>query len=65
MFSAVLVLPQLRSATAMDLGCSAQGHSRSGRDVRVWYCVILAGRLSQDLNTMREVSFLLFKLFIE
>lgn len=38
----------------MDLGCSARGHSRSGKDVRVWYCVILAGRLSQDLNTMRE-----------
>lgn len=48
------VLPQLRSVTAMDLGCSARGHSRSGKDVRVWYCVILAGRLSQDLNTMRE-----------
>lgn len=40
----------------MDLGCDARGRSLAGKDVRVWYCVILAGRLSQDLNKMREVS---------
>ncbi|KAI5683800.1 hypothetical protein M9H77_05028 [Catharanthus roseus] len=48
------VLPQLRSMTSMDLGCDARGRSLAGKDVRVWYCVILAGRLSQDLNKMRE-----------
>ncbi|XP_027126348.2 uncharacterized protein [Coffea arabica] len=48
------VLPQLRSVTSMELGCDARGYSRAGSEMRIWYCVILAGRLSQELNKMRE-----------
>ncbi|XP_070027590.1 uncharacterized protein [Nicotiana sylvestris] len=48
------VLPQLRSVTSMELGCNARGFSRAGKDTRVWYCVVLAGRYSQELNEMRE-----------
>lgn len=40
----------------MELGCDARGYSRSGSDATIWYCVILAGRLSPELNKMREVS---------
>ncbi|CAI9112103.1 OLC1v1012483C3 [Oldenlandia corymbosa var. corymbosa] len=48
------VLPQLRSVTASELGCDARGYSRAGSGVNIWYCVILAGRMSQELNAMRE-----------
>lgn len=47
-------LPQLRSVTSMELGCDARGYSRAGSDTTIWYCVILAGRLSPELNKMRE-----------
>ncbi|KAK1565010.1 hypothetical protein Q3G72_016772 [Acer saccharum] len=47
-------LPQLRSLTSMELGCDARGYSRSGNDVKIWYCVILAGRQSSELSKMRE-----------
>ena len=52
-----LELPQLRSVTSMELGCDARGYSRAGYDTMTWYCVILAGRQSLELNKMREVSF--------
>ncbi|KAI3907609.1 hypothetical protein MKW98_016253 [Papaver atlanticum] len=48
------VLPQLRSITSMDLGCDARGYSRAGYEATTWYCVILAGRPSLELNKMRE-----------
>ncbi|XP_019199991.1 PREDICTED: dnaJ homolog subfamily C member 16 isoform X2 [Ipomoea nil] len=48
------VLPQLRSVTSMELGCDARGFSRAGNDTKVWYCVVLAGRQSKELNEMRE-----------
>ncbi|KAL5813520.1 hypothetical protein ACOSQ4_024161 [Xanthoceras sorbifolium] len=47
-------LPQLRSLTSMELGCDARGYSRAGNDIKIWYCVILAGRQSSELNKMRE-----------
>ncbi|GFZ03571.1 DNAJ heat shock N-terminal domain-containing protein [Actinidia rufa] len=47
-------LPQLRSVTSMELGCDACGYSRAGNETAIWYCVILAGRPSQELNKMRE-----------
>ncbi|PSS07931.1 DnaJ subfamily C member 10 like [Actinidia chinensis var. chinensis] len=47
-------LPQLRSVTSMELGCDARGYSRAGNETAIWYCVILAGRPSQELNKMRE-----------
>ncbi|XP_043725331.1 uncharacterized protein LOC122671912 isoform X2 [Telopea speciosissima] len=47
-------LPQLRSVTSMELGCDARAYSRAGNDTTTWYCVILAGRLSMELNKMRE-----------
>ncbi|KAK6925040.1 DnaJ domain [Dillenia turbinata] len=47
-------LPQLRSLTSSDLGCDARGYSRAGVDVLTWYCVVLAGRQSLELNKMRE-----------
>ncbi|KAL4197917.1 hypothetical protein AMTRI_Chr04g190660 [Amborella trichopoda] len=48
------VLPQLRSVTSKELGCDARGYSRAGNHTTTWYCVILAGRLSPELNQMRE-----------
>lgn len=39
----------------MELGCDARGYSRAGHDSKIWYCVILAGRQSSELNKMREV----------
>lgn len=48
------VLPQLRSVTSMELGCDPRGYSRAGKDTKIWYCAIVAGRLSQELNKMRE-----------
>ena len=49
----------------MELGCDARGYSRAGSEMRIWYCVILAGRLSQELNKMREVSFLSLLSFVK
>lgn len=50
-------LPQLRSATSMELGCDPHGYSRAGYDTVIWYCAIAVGRLSPELNKMREVCF--------
>lgn len=47
----------------MDLGCDPRGYSRAGSDTMVWYCVILAGRLSAELNKMREVNSLTLTMF--
>ncbi|CAE5957876.1 unnamed protein product [Arabidopsis arenosa] len=49
-----LQLPQLRSTTSMELGCDARGYSRAGYDKATWYCAILVGRQSVELNKMRE-----------
>ncbi|XP_010498278.1 PREDICTED: uncharacterized protein LOC104775990 [Camelina sativa] len=49
-----LQLPQLRSTTSMELGCDARGYSRAGYDKETWYCAILVGRQSVELNKMRE-----------
>lgn len=38
----------------MELGCDANGFSRAGNNTVTWYCVILAGRPSIELNKMRE-----------
>lgn len=40
----------------MELGCDARGYSRAGNDTKIWYCVIVAGRLSHELSKMRDVS---------
>ncbi|KAI3454694.1 hypothetical protein Pfo_011357 [Paulownia fortunei] len=48
------VLPQLRNVTSMELGCDVQGHSRAGNDTKIWYCTLVAGRPSKELNEMRE-----------
>jgi len=50
-------LPQLRSVTSKELGCDAKGHSRAGGGTSIWYCVVLIGRPSLEMNQMREVSF--------
>ncbi|KAF9597890.1 hypothetical protein IFM89_022251 [Coptis chinensis] len=47
-------LLQLRSLTSLELGCDSQGYSRAGNETTTWYCVILAGRPSPELNKMRE-----------
>ncbi|XP_022134959.1 uncharacterized protein LOC111007081 [Momordica charantia] len=47
-------LPQLRSRTSMELGCDARGYSRAGSDTLTWYCAVVAGRLGEELNKMRE-----------
>ncbi|CAL5362244.1 unnamed protein product [Camellia sinensis] len=49
-------LPQLRSVTSMELGCDAHGYSRAGNETKIWYCLILAGRSSPELNKMRAPS---------
>ncbi|KAG5618539.1 hypothetical protein H5410_018363 [Solanum commersonii] len=51
-----IVLPQLRSVTSKELGCDPRGFSRAGKDTKIWYCVVLVGRYSKELNEMREVS---------
>ncbi|CAK9138136.1 unnamed protein product [Ilex paraguariensis] len=38
----------------MELGCDARGHSRAGNDTMIWYCAVLAGRQSLELDKMRE-----------
>ncbi|KAH9624363.1 hypothetical protein KSS87_011679 [Heliosperma pusillum] len=48
-------LPQLRSVTSMKLGCDARGYSRAGSNTDIWYCVVIIGRPSPELNQMREV----------
>ncbi|KAL6584032.1 hypothetical protein OROMI_003321 [Orobanche minor] len=48
------MLPQLRNVTAMELGCDVQGYSRAGNDTKIWYCALVAGRPSHELNKMRE-----------
>ncbi|XP_059303624.1 uncharacterized protein LOC132055693 [Lycium ferocissimum] len=48
------VLPQLRTVTSTELGCDSRGFSRAGKDTKIWYCVVLVGRYSQELNEMRE-----------
>ncbi|CAL5444861.1 unnamed protein product [Camellia sinensis] len=34
-------------------GCDARGYSRAGNETAIWYCLILAGRSSLELNKMR------------
>ncbi|KAL3374926.1 hypothetical protein AABB24_006422 [Solanum stoloniferum] len=48
------VLPQLRSVTSKELGCDPRGFSRAGKDTKIWYCIVLVGRYSKELNEMRE-----------
>ncbi|XAR50029.1 Protein-disulfide reductase [Bertholletia excelsa] len=48
-------LTQLRTVTSMELGCDPRGYSRAGNEIEIWYCVIVAGRSSPELNKMREV----------
>ncbi|CAL5362257.1 unnamed protein product [Camellia sinensis] len=40
------------SVTSMELGCDARGYSHAGNETAIWYCVILAGRSSPELNKM-------------
>ncbi|CAL5444882.1 unnamed protein product [Camellia sinensis] len=42
----------LVSVTSMELGCDARGYSHAGNETAIWYCVILAGRSSPELNKM-------------
>ncbi|XP_013749388.1 dnaJ homolog subfamily C member 16-like isoform X2 [Brassica napus] len=49
-----LQLPQLSSTTSMELGCDARGYSRAGFETATWYCAVLVGRQSTELNKMRE-----------
>ncbi|XP_011101706.1 uncharacterized protein LOC105179763 isoform X2 [Sesamum indicum] len=49
------VLPQLRNVTSMELGCDVHGYSRAGSGTKIWYCALVAGRPSQELNEMREI----------
>ena len=51
----VAVLPQLRSVTAQELGCSEAGYSLAGQSIHNWYCVIVAGKPSLELNQARAV----------
>ncbi|KAK7354148.1 hypothetical protein VNO80_19606 [Phaseolus coccineus] len=47
-------LRQLRSVTSMELGCDPYGYSRASYDTMIWYCAIVVGRPSLELNKMRE-----------
>lgn len=49
------VLPQLRSVTAEELGCSEAGYSLAGQSAHTWYCVIVAGRPGLELSQARAV----------
>jgi len=42
----------------MELGCDPHGYSRAGYDTMIWYCAIVVGRPSLELNRMREVCLL-------
>lgn len=48
-------LQQLRSDTSLDLGCDARGHSRAGKGMMIWYCVIAAGRPGVELSKKRQI----------
>ena len=48
-------LQQLRSDTSLDLGCDARGHSRAGKEMMIWYCVIAAGRPGVELSKKRQI----------
>ncbi|KAM3364526.1 hypothetical protein ACQJBY_014709 [Aegilops geniculata] len=48
-------LQQLRSDTSLDLGCDARGHSRAGKEIMIWYCVIAAGRPGVELSKKRQI----------
>ncbi|XP_017422826.2 uncharacterized protein LOC108332169 isoform X2 [Vigna angularis] len=50
-------LRQLRSMTSMELGCDPHGYSRAGYDTMIWYCAIVVGRPSLELNRMRETMY--------
>ncbi|XP_027904615.1 uncharacterized protein LOC114164227 isoform X2 [Vigna unguiculata] len=50
-------LRQLRSVTSMELGCDPHGYSRAGYDTMIWYCAIVVGRPSLELNRMRETMY--------
>lgn len=47
-------LPQMRSVTSKELGCDARGYSRAKSSTDIWYCVILIGRPSSEMNEMRQ-----------
>lgn len=59
-----LELPQLRTMTSMELGCDSRGYSRAGTNTKIWYCAIVVGRASPELNEMREVSFQLCNQYV-
>jgi len=42
----------------MELGCDPHGYSRAGYDTMIWYCAVVVGRPSLELNKMREVYLL-------
>ncbi|XP_021761598.1 dnaJ homolog subfamily C member 16-like [Chenopodium quinoa] len=48
-------LPQLRTMTSVELGCDSRGYSRAGTSTTIWYCVVVIGRPSPEMNEMREV----------
>ncbi|PHU24065.1 Pentatricopeptide repeat-containing protein, mitochondrial [Capsicum chinense] len=50
------VLPQLRSVTSKELGCDARGFSRAGKDTKIWYCVVLVGRVQETLSKDGELT---------
>lgn len=58
-------LLQLRSTTSLELGCDPHGYSRAGYDTTIWYCAIAVGRLSPELNKMREVCLFFCLLFFD
>lgn len=49
------VLPQLRSITVRELGCTESGYSLAGQSEHTWYCVIVAGRPSLELSQARAI----------
>ncbi|WMV21783.1 hypothetical protein MTR67_015168 [Solanum verrucosum] len=50
------VLPQLRSVTSKELGCDPRGFSRAGKDTKIWYCVVLVGRIQETLSNDRDLT---------
>ncbi|KAK6123167.1 hypothetical protein DH2020_043069 [Rehmannia glutinosa] len=52
--SYILLQTGLQSSFSLELGCDVQGYSRAGTDTKIWYCALVAGRPSQELNKMRE-----------
>ncbi|KAH7292793.1 hypothetical protein KP509_29G086000 [Ceratopteris richardii] len=49
------VLPQLRSITAQELGCTESGYSVAGKTEQTWYCTIVSGRPGLELSRARAV----------